>query len=175
MCSLRWWTMVGIMTGALVLAGCTHGQRRETEETAEEVAEETGEVAGEVAEETREAADQVEDVVDFETTATIQAIGDAGVEGDADLAFDDGQGRVEVELSAAAGAGAYTAMVHEGTCAALGGPAVTLDAFVAQGDGLESVTTFSESRLVSGSRYAVVVHGAGGAMVGCGDFGEIDL
>jgi hypothetical protein len=165
---------VGVLTGALVLTGCTSGQRRETGETAEEVGEETAEVAGEVAEETREAADRAEDYVDMETTATIEGVGGSSLEGNADLSFDEGQARVEVELTAVTDASTYTAMIHDGTCAAVGGPVVTLDGFISQGDGLESVTTFSENQLTDGSRYAVVIHGSGGAMVGCGDFGEID-
>jgi hypothetical protein len=159
---------VGILTSALILIGCTHGQREETEETAEEAAEETEEIA----EETADVADQAEDMIDMETTASIEAVGGSGVEGNADIGFDDGQARVEVELGASSGT--YTAMIHDGTCAAVGGPVVTLDSFVPQGGGLESVTTFAETRLMDGSRYAVVIHGSGGAMVGCGDFGEID-
>ncbi|MFN2420522.1 MAG: hypothetical protein ABR527_03995 [Gemmatimonadota bacterium] len=168
------WAAVGFLTGALVLMGCTSGQRRETEETADEVAEETEEVAGEVAEETQKAADRAEDYVDMETTATIEGVGGSGLAGNADLSFDSGQARVEVELAGVADAAAHTAMIHDGSCAAYGGPVVTLDGFISQGGGLESVTTFDESRLVDGSRYAVVVHGQGGAVVGCGDFGEID-
>jgi hypothetical protein len=174
MMTLYRWTVIGAMTGILVLTGCTHGQRDEVGETADDVAEETGEMTEQVAEETREAADAAEDALDFETTTEINALAGSAIRGNADLSYDDDTARIEVELEGSNDTSAHSAMLHRGTCASLGAMVVHLNAFAAEGSGMESVTTFPTSQLAEGEIYLVAVHGPDGAVVACGEFDPID-